>query len=91
MSSIARFDKATWTELATGAPALVGALVNFDCEIESSVDVATHTVYFARVVGVRIGGWDAPLLYGDGQYLGVGALARHLNGFDIPLVSGAPV
>jgi len=63
-----RFSVCDWDILATGAPAIQGALVNFDCELDSEVDVGTHTICFGRVVGQRTSDEGRPLIYHDGKY-----------------------
>lgn len=47
-----RFVGAEWTTLVTGAPALVGAAVSFDCRVTSFAEVGTHDVLFCEVVAV---------------------------------------
>jgi|ERR1700733_8792486 flavin reductase len=47
-----RFRVGSWTCNITGAPALEGATVSFDCRITDLVEKGTHTVFFAEVVGV---------------------------------------
>lgn len=66
-----RFARAQWTRLATGAPALVGALAAFDCIVERRIEAGTHTVFFGRVVAVEITPDREPLLYADGGYVGI--------------------
>ncbi len=51
-----RFGRAPWSALATGAPALEGALVNFDGEITQIHDVGSHSIFFAELRDVRLGG-----------------------------------
>jgi flavin reductase len=64
-----RFDSGTWRTLRTGAPALVGSLVTFDCEVQQKVSYFSHTVFFAAVVAVEIGaGQVDPLLHLDGSF-----------------------
>ncbi|HEY3599351.1 MAG TPA: flavin reductase [Paraburkholderia sp.] len=48
-----RFACAEWERLATGAPALSGALSVLDCEIESISEVGTHTVFFCSIKAAR--------------------------------------
>lgn len=64
-----RFDSGTWRTLRTGAPALVGSLVTFDCEVQQKVSYFSHTVFFATVIAVEM---DSelldPLLYVDGSF-----------------------
>lgn len=60
-----RFAAAQWEQLATGAPALREALASLDCEIESTTEVGTHTVFFCAVKAAqtRVAG-DALIYYG---------------------------
>lgn len=58
-----RFAQASWSRLATGAPALDGAVTSFDCQVVETHDVATHTVIVGRVAQVRIGQDDHGLVY----------------------------
>lgn len=50
-----RFAAATWTPLASGAPALTDALVSFDCRIREVHEVGTHSVLICGVVAVALG------------------------------------
>ncbi|GGG24851.1 FMN reductase (NADH) RutF [Caldovatus sediminis] len=50
-----RFACARWTELATGAPVLEGAVASFDCRIVDVVERGTHSVVFAEVEAIRQG------------------------------------
>ena len=49
-----KFDSADWSCLETDAPALEGALVNFDCRLLESSMVSTHHIFVAEVVAVRM-------------------------------------
>ena len=49
-----RFDRAPWRTLATGAPALDGALVNFDGEITHIHEVGSHSIFLAELRGLRL-------------------------------------
>lgn len=49
-----RFERAPWQVLATGAPALDGALVNFDGEITHIHEVGSHSIFFAELRGIRM-------------------------------------
>jgi flavin reductase len=65
----ARFDGCDWAPLVTGAPALLGALASFDCEISDMVAVHSHSIVVGAVRDMRL--WRdevAPLLYFDGHY-----------------------
>ena len=63
LSAEERFARAEWDRIETGAPALVGALAVFDCEVVDVKDIATHRILFGRVKGIRVGEGDQPLTY----------------------------
>jgi flavin reductase len=49
-----RFDRCAWQPLATGAPALDGALVNLDGEIVATHEVGTHSVFMVELRHVQV-------------------------------------
>lgn len=51
-----RFARTAWSALHTGAPALEGALVNFDGEITQIHEVGSHSIFFAELRAVRLAG-----------------------------------
>lgn len=58
------------TSGVTGAPLLVDALAQCDCEVERSVPAGDHTIFIGRVIDVR-GDIDSavlPLVYCRGAY-----------------------
>lgn len=64
-----RFQDRDWRKMATGAPALVGCSVSFDCELIAQIEVATHTIFLGQVMAVET--WaegSSPLLYWNGEY-----------------------
>lgn len=64
-----RFDSGEWRTIETGAPALVGSLVSFDCEVRQSIPYESHTIFIAEIVGVEL--WAEtvePLVYLEGRY-----------------------
>lgn len=64
-----RFQDREWKTLVTGAPALLGALVSFDCEIVREIAIETHTLFLGRVLEARSFRSEVePLLYVDGDY-----------------------
>lgn len=64
-----RFDKGEWETLVTGAPALVGSLVSFDCEVRETLAYKSHTIFIAEIVATEIWSSDnSPLVYLDGRY-----------------------
>lgn len=64
----ARYQAARWQTMPSGMPALLDAIVNFDCEIDTVQRVATHNVMFGRVVDIRHGSGETALLYVDRDY-----------------------
>jgi flavin reductase (DIM6/NTAB) family NADH-FMN oxidoreductase RutF len=64
---VARFAGANWLELATGAPALAGALASIDCAFETHMEWHTHALVLGSVSALRIGAGDA-LVYSQRQY-----------------------
>lgn len=63
-----RFAQAAWSGLATGAPALDGALANFDCRLLDARLVGTHKVMIGEVVALRTGGRAPGLVYRNRHY-----------------------
>ena len=63
-----RFAEAKWDTITTGAPTLVGAAAVFDCRLIDAKIVATHTVLFGEVTGLRTGPAGPALLYLDRGY-----------------------
>lgn len=59
----ARFVAGVWGVLATGAPALHGAVVSFDCRIVQTTEVGTHSVFFGEVEAIRHGVTHDALIY----------------------------
>lgn len=70
LSSAARFSRFSWSTLSSGAPALDGALANVDCSVCDRVETASHTVYFGRVLAVRLCD-GRPLLHFDREFIGL--------------------
>jgi flavin reductase len=59
----ARFMAGAWHTLATGAPALVGAVVAFDCRIVQVTEIGTHSVVFGEVLAIEHGDEHDGLVY----------------------------
>jgi flavin reductase len=62
-----RFGAASWLTLESGAPALRGALVAFDCRLAREVRWGSHHVLIGDVRNVVRGG-GRPLVYCDRGY-----------------------
>ncbi len=73
-SGEARFRTGNWTKLATGSPALVEALVSFDCRVVKKISHGTHTVFLGQVEHMLLGQKGKPLLYSEGQYAKLASL-----------------
>ncbi len=63
-----KFGLGEWSTLATGAPALDGALVNLDCSLSSDVETESHSIFVGRVMQVRFGTTKSPLLHYDRNF-----------------------
>ncbi|MEQ9240162.1 flavin reductase family protein [Roseovarius indicus] len=75
VESTRRLDLCKWTRLATGAPAIEGSLVSFDCEVDQVIMSGTHAIFIGRVVVASLPEAASPLLYFDGAYSGMSAVA----------------
>lgn len=58
-----RFGVGQWSRLQTGAPALDGALCNFDCRIVRLYEESSHHALLCEVLAVREGPAGDALLY----------------------------
>jgi flavin reductase len=73
-----RFQAREWSVMSTGSPALTEALANFDCRLQRTLEIQSHSVLFGEVVDVRLRGGDIhPLIYVEGRFAGLGANAPH--------------
>jgi flavin reductase len=64
----ARFDTGQWAPLSTGSPALMSAVVAFDCRVIEVKAVASHDIYFGMVEAIHSGPPGAALVYHDRLY-----------------------
>lgn len=62
-----RFANAEWTTIMSDAPALQGALANFDCRIASTFDFGTHRIVVGEVIEV-VSQESDPLLFIDRNF-----------------------
>jgi flavin reductase len=61
-----RFTNGEWETLKTGSPVLEEALVAFDCEVIHQMAYHTHTIFFGKIVDVKLGEDEVePLIYLD--------------------------
>lgn len=65
-----RFDKKEWSADNHRPPILGNALVSFDCDIDSILDVGSHGVVIGIIRSVSIPGDEqySPLCYADGGW-----------------------
>ena len=63
-----RFDHGQWATLSTGSPALMSAVVAFDCRVIEIKAVASHDIYFGMVEAIHEGAPGAALVYHDRAY-----------------------
>jgi flavin reductase (DIM6/NTAB) family NADH-FMN oxidoreductase RutF len=68
VSREARFETGEWKTLVTGAPALMSAVVAFDCHISEVKAVASHDIIFGVVQAIHSGPPGAALVYHDRAY-----------------------
>ncbi len=71
-----RFKSREWSKLATGSPALLDALVSFDCRVIKKLAHGSHTIFLGQVQQVLFGKKGRPLLYAEGQYSKLASLAH---------------
>lgn len=64
-----KFNAVKVHTMATGAPTLPEALVNFDCRLISAEQHGTHHICIGAVEAVRVAPEGEPLLYGMRKYL----------------------
>ena len=62
-----RFKKVKWSETASGAPTIDGALAALECSVVSGHTEGSHTIYIGRVEAVQARDAE-PLLYYGGTY-----------------------
>lgn len=63
-----RFAAANWTAMASGSPALEGALTSFDCRVSQVTSVGTHDVLFCEVIDILRNDDSHGLVYFDRRY-----------------------
>ena len=64
----ARFSGGPWRQTTAGTPVLDGALANFVCEVEETLDRHSHTIVIARVRETQASEEDCTLVYAHGRY-----------------------
>ncbi len=72
-----QFACAQWTARTTGAPALVDALVVFDCRLKHDFRWGSHYIFIADVEDIWVNQQGSPLIYANRAY----GTAMHLHQF----------
>jgi flavin reductase len=67
-----RFAAAAWTTLETGAAVLKEALVSFDCRIEQTLEIGTHSLFVCRVLALTPCRNEPALMYFKRAFHAVG-------------------
>jgi flavin reductase (DIM6/NTAB) family NADH-FMN oxidoreductase RutF len=63
-----RFDPAKWTDMASGTPALLGALAVLDCAIIEEMAIGQHSVFFCEVKAARLDPEQEPLVHFNREF-----------------------
>jgi len=63
-----RFDPAKWIAMASGMPALAGALAALDCEIIDETMYGQHSVFFCEVKAARLEPEREPLVHFNREF-----------------------
>lgn len=63
-----RFNTGEWATLVTGSPALMSAVVAFDCRMTEIKAVASHDIYFGVIEAIHAGPPGPALVYHDRAY-----------------------
>ena len=69
-----RFDIGDWKSNEEGLPFIEDAQANLFCEIERTMEYATHTIFIARVYSARVKDEVDPLISQDGAYFTTSSL-----------------
>lgn len=67
-----RFAAADWSILITGAAVLKDALVSFDCRIDQTIEVGTHSLFVCRVLALSPCRNELALMYFKRAFHAVG-------------------
>jgi flavin reductase (DIM6/NTAB) family NADH-FMN oxidoreductase RutF len=63
-----KFDCTEWAACAGGAPRMTGALVAFDCRLQSSQQIGTHHIFIGEVQDIHTSRAGSPLIYANRAY-----------------------
>ncbi|KAA0585855.1 flavin reductase (plasmid) [Azospirillum oryzae] len=65
-----RFSPTEWGEMVTGVPVLLQSVCSFDCRVQDTLEVATHTIMIGAVVAQihNHNQHKVPLIYSSGKF-----------------------
>lgn len=63
-----RFSPIEWGEMVTGVPVLLQSVCSFDCRLQDTLEVATHTILIGAVVAQSHNRHQVPLIYSSGKF-----------------------
>jgi flavin reductase len=66
-----RFDDQNWIKMASGVPALIGALAVLDCEFIQETEIGQHSVFFCEVKNARLQPNRRPLVHFNREFCSV--------------------
>ncbi len=69
IGDVDRFGEGNWAQMSTGAPILDDALVAFDCTVDVAIDVGSHAIIIADIVGITELNEAEPLLYAQSDFM----------------------
>lgn len=70
-----KFNTGHWQETELGLPMRTDNLVGFECRLLEKIRSGTHIIFIGNVEQVSVGGQGRPLVYNDGQFDTLAAMA----------------
>jgi flavin reductase (DIM6/NTAB) family NADH-FMN oxidoreductase RutF len=67
VSGLDKFDTGNWTSCAAGQPRLTGALASISCQVSTTTEAGSHSVFIAQIKDVAVVDGDA-LLYAQAKF-----------------------
>ena len=59
---------ASWKKGVTGAPQMINALVNLDCQVKNELQHGTHFIFIGEITNLHTNGPGMPLIYRARSY-----------------------
>lgn len=76
IGSLDRFEQGNWIRLESGAPILADALTAFDCIVDVAIDVGSHAIIVADIIGIKEQTAGEPLLYAESDFKTVASITE---------------